>query len=608
LRKAISKITRRRKKPIEKKVPQIEHVPVKEREAATEKRKAIEEKGLQNLLGAQNIPRKLKVPSNLARIFGVEPGDSNVNRALVPFKSQSRRIKIRPIPGNENIERPPQNNRQLVPFKRRNRIESPPIPGDENIERPPQNNRQLAPFKLRRLNPPNPGTAENMKSRIRRQGRSFIRRMREAKEFFRREGRFNRTFVPGPGTERNEVRDDTDLLRRQREERRRERGPTVDDILRRREGRKRDRGTVTAEDLATPTLPVFSQGVRSRQEEKRRLQNRIRRKREELRRREDRARALDEARKREEIKKGEEEMKKSDLEKGIEQMRAAAEETIEKKRTRALQKGKRSKTRMRREEIRSTGEEGSDSAILRAAKIADSVVNKTLGESRPDEEEKEIVGKRPSRVRVSEPELVSPPSPKRQKLVLPSGFSIEEIDDESAPSDSGQLPPSTEGSGSVSGILTPKGGFVDYELAGMMMHRPEFVGTFCRDEISKIPMEKFPLAAIVNEDVSTGPGTHWTALWIPGNASSVEVFDPLADPIDVKKIQEISKLLNKARLPTLAKFKVNNVKVQDARRGTCGLHCVKYLLSRIHKIPYKVATQFDRSGVEEQKLPKFPFI
>lgn len=155
-------------------------------------------------------------------------------------------------------------------------------------------------------------------------------------------------------------------------------------------------------------------------------------------------------------------------------------------------------------------------------------------------------------------------------------------------------------------------GLYNYEINKYLKEFPQFSGTFTRDEIShKYMAPRIPSGFIVNtvtrKEANDGVIGHWVAVYI--NQDSCEVFDPLAQNIPIDMIASLNKLINHWRIPTMLKFKVNNVKFQDGERGTdgektCGHHCINFLNKRFKGVPFKTVTKFDKSDKNEKSLKK----
>ena len=114
----------------------------------------------------------------------------------------------------------------------------------------------------------------------------------------------------------------------------------------------------------------------------------------------------------------------------------------------------------------------------------------------------------------------------------------------------------------------------------MKPHRG-YLGCIASDEIDKIIDKIQPMTSgsfIMNLDVTTGPGTHWVAVyWTP---SSLEYYNPLGNaPTD--KFRSDAKKLAKAINPNgFLKLKVNQIQRQSNDTDTCGYHAMKFIIDR----------------------------
>lgn len=95
-----------------------------------------------------------------------------------------------------------------------------------------------------------------------------------------------------------------------------------------------------------------------------------------------------------------------------------------------------------------------------------------------------------------------------------------------------------------------------------------------------------------------------------------EIYDPLGgDNIPSKIIDDIKNLLDKLKIEHYLKLKINKVQQQSNLSDSCGWFCIKFLLQRYNKIPFHMATSFNKIKQNEQdiselktKYNKFGFI
>ena len=122
--------------------------------------------------------------------------------------------------------------------------------------------------------------------------------------------------------------------------------------------------------------------------------------------------------------------------------------------------------------------------------------------------------------------------------------------------------------------------------------------------------------AVINTDVSTGPGKHWVCIYIDNKDSfpSAEFFDPLGDPCPKPVRNIMKKLCQKMNPENMFLFKENLIKNQSNDTETCGHFVMKFLQDRHSGVPFSKATYYDKymkkcdndfSGEGEKKIKKF---
>lgn len=145
-----------------------------------------------------------------------------------------------------------------------------------------------------------------------------------------------------------------------------------------------------------------------------------------------------------------------------------------------------------------------------------------------------------------------------------------------------------------------EGGLFDDEINAKMKHWQHFQGTIMRDELGeffemalKNDWDRF--GVIVNTDVSSGPGQHWTAIFVDlYKDRSVEFFDPFGDPPHPSIEQDIKNYIDALDLPFMLKYKVNSNKLQHEKSDRCGLHAMLFLEDRFRGIPFGEATGYEK--------------
>ena len=105
--------------------------------------------------------------------------------------------------------------------------------------------------------------------------------------------------------------------------------------------------------------------------------------------------------------------------------------------------------------------------------------------------------------------------------------------------------------------------------------RKRFLGCFPSDKIPKAL--RYPMALIINEDPSTGNGTHWVACYIE-NQNSICYFDSYGkDPISVIKNY----------LDNFVNIKKNNTRFQSFLSQNCGYYCIYFVFFICLNVPFK---------------------
>jgi len=145
-----------------------------------------------------------------------------------------------------------------------------------------------------------------------------------------------------------------------------------------------------------------------------------------------------------------------------------------------------------------------------------------------------------------------------------------------------------------------EGGLYDDEINAKMKHWQHFQGTIMRDELGEffetaIKNEWDRFGVIVNTDVSSGPGQHWTAIFVDlYKDRSVEFFDPFGDPPHETIEHDIKNYIDALDLPFMLKYKVNSNKLQHEKSDRCGLHAMLFLEDRFRGIPFGEATGYEK--------------
>ena len=104
--------------------------------------------------------------------------------------------------------------------------------------------------------------------------------------------------------------------------------------------------------------------------------------------------------------------------------------------------------------------------------------------------------------------------------------------------------------------------------------KPHTLGVFPAD-LLPARVKKYPAILVCNSDVSTEPGTHWLAMYLPTKKGIAEFFDPFGHPPEYYS-HFIVEFLEK----NSSKRIHNQQSIQAPRSWACGSHCLFYLKMR----------------------------
>ena len=101
---------------------------------------------------------------------------------------------------------------------------------------------------------------------------------------------------------------------------------------------------------------------------------------------------------------------------------------------------------------------------------------------------------------------------------------------------------------------------------------------------NRLPLmfKKHPQFLILNTDVSTGPGEHWVALYIPQDGRPVEFWDSLARPPGY-----YHKRFEQCCIINGPSYMMTNTRVQDFTSDVCGQYTYTLVIGRPGVIPWK---------------------
>ena len=100
-----------------------------------------------------------------------------------------------------------------------------------------------------------------------------------------------------------------------------------------------------------------------------------------------------------------------------------------------------------------------------------------------------------------------------------------------------------------------------------------FEGVYASDQLKQIPKPlTLPATYVINEDLSTRPGTHWIALFLD-NDGTADYFDSYGLPPIKPIVHFIKRISQRQSIP-------NKIQLQSFKSQTCGPFCIFYLIKR----------------------------
>lgn len=100
------------------------------------------------------------------------------------------------------------------------------------------------------------------------------------------------------------------------------------------------------------------------------------------------------------------------------------------------------------------------------------------------------------------------------------------------------------------------------------------IGVYPADQLPTF-IKNYPAILIANSDVSTEPGTHWLAFYLPSRYGVAEFFDPFGRPPEYYSHYFTDFLRKNCR-----RWIYNQVPVQLPLSWACGAHCLYFLKLR----------------------------
>ena len=104
-----------------------------------------------------------------------------------------------------------------------------------------------------------------------------------------------------------------------------------------------------------------------------------------------------------------------------------------------------------------------------------------------------------------------------------------------------------------------------------------YLGTFPCDKLPT-KIDRIPFAVVVNTDVHTKPGTHWTAIYLPSVKEPIEYFDSYGGEPTNKYIVKFLKMVDQ--------YSYNSRRVQHLFSTACGQHCIYFISNRCKGMSY----------------------
>lgn len=139
-------------------------------------------------------------------------------------------------------------------------------------------------------------------------------------------------------------------------------------------------------------------------------------------------------------------------------------------------------------------------------------------------------------------------------------------------------------------------------------YKKGYKGSFALDEISKIPISSNDkkIGFVLNLDKSNQKGSHWVAIYIDAKDDlSVDYYDSYAEEPSPYLMKELKKLIDKMRIDTYLKFKINRIKQQSSSSSNCGYFSIGFLFDRFNGVPFKDCSGYSDVIKSEKNIEKF---
>jgi len=96
---------------------------------------------------------------------------------------------------------------------------------------------------------------------------------------------------------------------------------------------------------------------------------------------------------------------------------------------------------------------------------------------------------------------------------------------------------------------------------------------------------------------------HWIAVYGDFNEDlSLEYFDSYGNKPNKEFKNKFKKLLEDMQIEHYVKFKYNAVKIQSDNSSSCGWIAIKFLMERLHNIPFDHASQYKKIKDSEKDV------
>ena len=155
------------------------------------------------------------------------------------------------------------------------------------------------------------------------------------------------------------------------------------------------------------------------------------------------------------------------------------------------------------------------------------------------------------------------------------------------------------------------GGLTTNQINDLMSKYNKFVGCYPANFMKYIKPNTLgsKFGFIVNTDEDDKPGKHWVACYVDTrDEGEINYYDSFGKEPSKLFMEQIHKLIEKQKLNTYLKMKINKIVDQKANTSNCGQLCCMFLLNRFSGKPFRECTGYDNSKNEEKIIEKFDYI